>query len=198
MSLIWDQRYETPGAFGEEPNDFLRAQEQLIRTGGPRTLCIGEGEGRNAIWLAQCGQEVTAIDLSEVGLRHAAERAERLGVKLQTIQADLARWDFGDSKWDLIVSIFCHLPRELRGKVHQGVIRGLAPGGRFVLEAYSPRQLQRGTGGPSTPELLVAPEDLRTELATMTFEHLAELTREVIEGRLHTGMADVTQMVARK
>lgn len=196
---VWDERYSREGwAYGDQPNDFLRSQEQLIRSGGRRTLCIGEGEGRNAIWLAQLGLEVTAIDLSPVGLKKAGERASRLGLSITTIVADLATWRFEPGAWDLIVSIFCHLPPDLRSRVHRGVVEGLAPNGLFITELYRPSQLTRGTGGPPDPILLASAEELKPDLDGLRFLHLEELSRDVIEGRYHTGIADVVQIVARK
>lgn len=200
MTNTWDERYSEPGAaFGDRPNDFLASQEQLIRSsGGRRALCLGEGEGRNALWLAQMGFAVTAVDLSLVGLNNARARATRLGVAIQTVQADLSHWQIAPDKWDLIVSIFCHLPPETRARVHQSVVAGLAPGGLYILESYGPSQLGRKTGGPSDVSMLASAEQLTKELYGLDFLTRREVSRDVTEGQRHTGMADVVQIVAVK
>ena len=199
MSNVWDKRYEEAGkAFGEQVNTFLEAQQPILALCGKRALCLGEGEGRNAIWLAQAGFSVTAVDLSSVGLQHAAKRAEQLGVTLQTVQADLTEWPIEEGAWDLVVSIFCHLPESVRGSIYGKVIRGMAPGAYFIAESYRPSQIARGTGGPSDARLLVTAAQLREELAGLEFLHLVEMSREVLEGALHTGISDVVQVVARK
>jgi SAM-dependent methyltransferase len=193
---FWDERYAAPGwTYGTEPNDFLREVAKGLE--GP-VLCLGEGEGRNAVFLAQQGLDVTAMDASPVGLEKAQRLAAERGVKLTTIAADLNDFALGEAKWGAIVSIWCHLPLALRAKVHRDVVKALKPGGRFVLEAYTPRQLAHGTGGPKTADLLVEPEALRAELAGCTFERLEEKERVVHEGALHEGTSAVVQALAHK
>jgi SAM-dependent methyltransferase len=199
MNYVWDERYSEPGkSFGEQPNDFLASQRPIILNAGKRALCLGEGEGRNALWLAQMGFDVTAVDLSAVGLRNAADRAAKLSLSLTTVQADLAVWQIEPDRWDLIVSIFCHLPSVTRGTLYRNVGSGLSTDGLFILEAYTPSQLARGTGGPSDPDFLANGAQLRTELPGIDFLEMREISRDVREGQRHTGMADVVQIVGRK
>jgi SAM-dependent methyltransferase len=194
---FWDERYSATGfAYGDRPNDFLAAVAD--RMPGGRALCLAEGEGRNAVFLAERGMEVEAVDLSPVALETAARLARERGVRLRTVAADLAEHRIAEESWDVIASIWCHLPPDLRGQVHRAIVRGLRPGGMLVLESYAPAQLGRGTGGPRTRELLVTLDDLRAELAGLDFLHAQELEREVFEGRYHTGLAAVVQVLARK
>lgn len=94
---MWDQRYAGDSFFyGTEPNDFLRAEAAWLPRG--RVLCIGDGEGRNGVWLAQQGHTVTSLDLSPVGMQKAAALAEQRGVALTTVVCDLTAYDFGDAK----------------------------------------------------------------------------------------------------
>ena len=117
---MWDQRYSSETyAYGTEPNDFLVSVFDKLPAG--KVLCIGEGEGRNAVWLARHGREVTAMDSSEVGLHKANMLAIKHGVNITTVYADLADFDIGMQCWDAIVSIFCHLPPELRHTVYRAV-----------------------------------------------------------------------------
>jgi len=154
-------------------------------------LCLAEGEGRNAVYLAQQGYEVTAIDSSEVGLQKAQKLANEKGVKIETIVEDLAHYVIDAEKWQGIVSIFCHLPPALRQKVHHQVSTGLCFGGVFLLEAYHPNQLNFKTGGPPTAELMVTLDDLENELQGLAFEQACYRERLVNEGILHHGMGAV-------
>jgi SAM-dependent methyltransferase len=193
----WDERYSEPGfAYGTEPNDFLASvADRLPR--GP-VLTLGEGEGRNAAFLAGLGHEVVAVDQSEAGLAKARRLAEERGVRVQTQQVDLRDYPIRPGAWAGIVSVFCHLPPPIRVPLHAAVVRGLRPGGVFILEAYSPRQFGRGTGGPPSPEMMVSLDDLTRELAGLEFLHARELEREVREGTYHTGLASVVQLLARR
>jgi SAM-dependent methyltransferase len=194
----WDERYRAAGYYyGAEPNDFLREQCGEIPRGGD-VLCLAEGEGRNAVFLAAQGYAVVAVDQSAVGLRKAERLAALKGVRITTIQADLAEYRIEPDRWDGIVSIWCHLPRALRTEVHRQVVTGLKPGGVLLLESYTPEQLRYGTGGPPTADRMVTLEDLRRDLDGLVFIHAMERERVVTEGTGHTGLSAVVQVVARR
>jgi len=194
---MWDQRYGAPGyAYGTAPNDFLVAVAGQIPPG--RVLSLGEGEGRNAVFLAARGHDVVAVDQSEVGLAKARRLAAERGVRIETICADLASFAIQPNAWAGIVSVFCHLPKSLRPSLHAAVVRGLQPGGVFILEAYTQRQLGRGTGGPSVPELLLSLAELQADLQGLDLVHAVEREREIHEGSHHHGMGAVVQIVARR
>ena len=102
---MWDQRYSNETyAYGTEPNDFLLAMYNKLPTG--KVLCLAEGEGRNAVWLAEQGLEVTAVDSSEVGLQKAKKLAKTRGVKINTVHADLADFKIKPNHWDLLCRFF--------------------------------------------------------------------------------------------
>ena len=162
------------------------------------TLCVGEGEGRNAVWLAERGHRVTAVDASAVGLEKAKRLAKKRGVKIKTEVADIGNYFLEDNSYDLIVSIYAHAARDARRKLHRTVVKALRPGGMFLLEAYTPKQLLHKTGGPPDVNKLMTLDDLREELHGLTFVHDMEIEREVIEGTLHTGRGAVVQVVAVK
>ncbi|MDX1931027.1 MAG: class I SAM-dependent methyltransferase [Capsulimonadales bacterium] len=194
---IWDQRYGGEEfAYGTAPNDFLRENAHRIPTG--RVLCLCEGEGRNGVFLAERGYSVVGVDGSAVGLAKAERLAAERSVTIETIVADLNEFEIPPAAWSGIVSIFAHLPHALRRRLHRQAVDGLMPGGVFLLEAYTPDQIGRGTGGPSVPELLPRWDDLRDELAGLEFLLAREIEREIHEGRLHGGNSAVVQVVARK
>lgn len=193
----WDERYsaeELP--FGTEPNTFLA--EEAGRLSRATVLCIAEGYGRNATWLAAQGHRVTAMEQSSVGIAQGKRLAAERGVDVSFEQGDLADYDFGEARWDAVVSIFAHLPPALRADVHARVVRGLAPGGLFILEAYTPAQLGFRTGGPKDAALLPTRDQLVRELPGLEFLIARELQREVNEGTRHLGLAAVVQVVAMK
>ncbi|MGE0792026.1 MAG: cyclopropane-fatty-acyl-phospholipid synthase family protein [Sandaracinaceae bacterium] len=195
---MWNERYaDAFASYGTEPNDFLREVADRIPEGP--VLCLAEGEGRNAVFLAERGHAVTAVDQSDVGLANAATLAARRGVELTTVVADLADYDLGEARWAGIVSIWAHVPPSLRAPLHAACVRALRPGGAMVLEAYTPKQLERpGVGGPPTAELLMTPEALRAELAGLDLERCEEVDRDVQEGRYHHGPSTTVQVLGFK
>ena len=194
---MWDNRYSGDTyAYGTEPNNFLASMIDNLPPGN--VLCLGEGEGRNAVWLARQGRAVTAVDLSSVGLEKAQRLAGAQGVEITTIPVNLSEFEIGTDRWDIIVSIFCHLPPDLRRIVHQRCSEGLRPGGVMLLEAFTPRQLGLGTGGPGNLEMMMDAETLRTELSPLEFLHLWEGERDIHEGVFHNGQSAIVQILARK
>jgi SAM-dependent methyltransferase len=193
----WNQRYSEPGyAYGIAPNEFLVFAAQNIPPG--RVLSLGEGEGRNAVFLAERGYEVLAVDSSSVGLAKAQELAGQKGVTISTQQADLADFSIEADTWDGIISIFCHLPPEIRKPLYRKVVRGLKPGGVLVLESYTPNQLNFGTGGPKEPDRLLTLSDVKLELTGLDFVHAVETERTIREGSYHSGLSAVVQIIGIK
>lgn len=196
---FWDQRYGNAGddyVFGTTPNDFLASVADRIPAGP--VLCLAEGEGRNAVFLAKRGHAVTALDQSATGLAKAAALAARSGVGLATVVADLAEYTIPPGAWAGIVAIFMHLPPDLRARVLTQAAAGLQPGGVFIMESYTPAQLAFGTGGPRDAVLLPTLAGLRPLLPGLTLEHAQELERDVHEGGGHTGRSAVVQILARR
>lgn len=194
---FWNDRYGGPDYFyGTAPNDFLVSVAAQIPAGP--VLCLAEGEGRNAIFLASRGHAVTAVDQSEAGLAKARALASSRGLPLTTVAADLAHYEIPARAWAGIVAIFMHLPPPLRRAVLARAAAGLKPGGVFIMEAYTPAQLGRGTGGPREVALLPTLAALQAEFGDMEWLVARELERDVREGAGHTGMAAVVQVVARR
>jgi len=194
---MWDKRYSSEAyVYGTDPNDFLREHANTLPVGN--TLSLGEGEGRNAVFLAGLGHAVSAIDASKVGLEKAQTLAAKRGVKIETIHADLATYKLGVNRWDVIVAVFCHLPPELRKLVHGQIANALRPGGRFILEAYTVRQLEYKTGGPPNAAMMMDLETLREELHGLEFDLAQDVVRDIHEGTFHDGRGATVQLIARK
>jgi 2-polyprenyl-3-methyl-5-hydroxy-6-metoxy-1,4-benzoquinol methylase len=195
---FWDQRYSEVGfAYGKDPNDFLKLNSSAFIQGG-KILCLCEGEGRNAIYLAQQGFEVTAVDSSTVGLTKAQAWAQSLNLIIQTIACDLNDYSLGEEKWDGIVSIFGHLPAPLRKSVHNKIITALKPEGIYLCEAYTPEQLKYNSGGPKDESMLMTEEILHEELGVLETMNKNKIEREIHEGKYHQGQSAVIQYMGRK
>jgi SAM-dependent methyltransferase len=197
-NIFWNERYSGDElAYGAAPNEFLSSMAGRLPTSGD-ALDIGAGEGRNALFLASRGLNVLAVDQSDAGMQKAQRLAGERGLALRTQVMDLQEFDAERNSFDVISSIFVHLPRALRAAVHKRARAWLKPGGVFLLEAYAPDQIERSTGGPKDPSLLASLDVILGELDGLEIEHQAALVRNVCEGRFHTGEASVVQVLARK
>ena len=197
---FWDQNYSAVDGYkyGEAPNAFLR--EEAARLDSPsRILVPGDGEGRNGVWLAEQGHAVQSIDSSAVGLARARDLAQRRGVAIDTVQADLASWQPEPASADAVVMIYLHLPPALRPAVHAKLVQALKPGGLLLLEAFHPKQLGYSSGGPKDEAMLYTLDMLRADLADGMEEVMAEEGPATLdEGPSHQGPAWVTRWIGRK
>ena len=185
----WDERYaETELVWSAGPNAFVARE----LTGHPvgRALDLAAGEGRNALWLAEQGFEVEAVEFSEVALDKARTIAEQRGLALTYTRADLtAELDLEPA--DLVLIAYLHLARAQERDVLRRAAALVAPGGTFLLVAHARRNLTDGVGGPPDAELLPTPEDITGALDGTGLEllHAGEVTREVeVEGATRTAI----------
>jgi len=195
----WNRRFSAEAyIFGTEPNAFLASQEPLLAR-GMRALCVADGEGRNSVWLAAQGLEVTAFDFSPVGIAKAAKLAERSGAKVAYHVANVDEWDWDAAPYDVVIAIFVQFtPPAQRARMFEGMVRALKPGGVLILQGYGPEQLRYGSGGPKQVENLYTEALLRQSFASLEILHLAAHVGEVHEGEGHNGMAALIDLVARK
>ncbi len=193
---MWDQRYSSEEfVYGTEPNSFLREHAHLLSS---PVLSLAEGEGRNAVFLASIGLDVLGIDSSAVGLAKAQKLAAMKKATIRTEVADLATYFPPPNAFGSVVSISAHLPSVVRKRLYPLVAAALKPAGVFLLEAYSLAQLARDTGGPKDPDMLLSAALLREEFPQLEIVLLREVEREVVEGKFHTGLASVVQLIGRK
>ena len=195
----WNERLaETEYWFGTEPNMFLAAQAHRLKP-GQNALSIADGEGRNGVFLARQGLDVTTVDLTPNGVAKAKRLAERFGVKLNTICADLEAWDWGAPRFDVVVGIlFQFAEPPFRAFLFREMKRVLVPGGLVMIQGYRPEQLAYGTGGPPVLENFYTEELLRQSFADMEILHLASYDMEQPEGMRRRGMSALIDLVARK
>jgi SAM-dependent methyltransferase len=195
---FWNERYKSEEyAYGIKPNEFLEKNSSLIQAKS-NILCIAEGEGRNAVFLAKQGHKVTAIDFSVEGLNKAQNLAKKENVQITTIQQDLANYQFEENKWDCIVSIFAHFNPILRKQIHEQLFNSLNPKGILLLEAYTPFQLEYNTGGPKDIEMLYDEKMLHNDFIAFSDLKINLETREISEGLFHNGKSATIQVIAKK
>ncbi|MDD5330862.1 MAG: class I SAM-dependent methyltransferase [Sulfuricella sp.] len=199
MKEFWNQRYSSDSFFyGTEPNAFLVSQARRFKP-GQRALAVADGEGRNSVWLARQGLDVTAVDFSPVAVEKARSLAARQGVTVDHQVGDLFAWQWSENRYDLVLAIFIQFvaPAE-RLILNSLMTKALKPGGLLLLQGYRPKQLEYKTGGPSSVENLYGAETLREEFAGMEILHLREHDDPIREGDGHSGLSALVDMVARK
>ena len=146
----WDRRYaDVENLWATKPNRFLVAEVAGLPVG--RALDLACGEGQNAIWLASLGWEVTGVDFSEVAIRKARARAERDGVAVRFVCADLVEYEPAQASYDLVLVMYLHIPSARRHAVHEKAGAAVAPGGTFLLLGHDLTNLTDGVGGPRDP-----------------------------------------------
>jgi cyclopropane fatty-acyl-phospholipid synthase-like methyltransferase len=195
---MWDERYAAKDlVYGAEPNRWLVEQAGKIRPGG-RVLSIGEGEGRNGVWLAAQGFQLHAVDGSRVGLEKARRLAAARGVTISTSVEDLATFRPAPASYDAVVAIFVHLPPAVRTAAHAAAEAALVSGGVLVIEAFTPRQLGFTSGGPKQKDMLYGAALLRADFPGIAWEVLEEVDVVLDEGAFHQGPAAVVRGVGRR
>jgi SAM-dependent methyltransferase len=195
----WQQRYAAPGyLFGTEPNAFLKAHAHLLPKRGT-ALAIADGEGRNGVFLAEQGLDVTSVDFSPLAQQKANALAKQRGVKLRFIEADMTTWNWKPAAFDVVVGIFFQFakPSE-RAVIFAGIKKTLKPGGLLLLEGYGLKQLQYKTGGPSELERLYTREMLEEAFADLASLDIREYDAALKEGEHHVGMSALLDVVGRK
>jgi hypothetical protein len=194
----WNIRFQDEDyVYGREPNVFLADIQKKLQLFGD-TLVIAEGEGRNAVFLAEQRMKVTAWDYAESGLAKTKKLADSRGVTVNTELVDLNDVNWEKDKWDQLVCIFGHFPTDLRKKTLQGVKETIKPGGYFVTEVYSINQIPYESGGPKDLDFLYNPEEFLQVFSDWRIIHffMGEVTRH--EGKLHNGLSHVIQFVGQK
>ena len=195
---MWDERYQTPEyIFGDQPCQWLIMNQHRLPQSG-QALALGDGEGRNGVFLAELGLHVTSVDLSEVGLSKARELAEKRGVSIQTVQADLEHYEITPESQHMIVSIYCHLPDAIRKFVHSRAEKALKPGGLFILEAFHHSQLKYQSGGPKTMDLLYDLEALIGDFQALQILEAFDGLCCLDEGARHSGLGHIVRLVLQK
>lgn len=194
---MWDQRYQEDAVYGRKANQFLKDHQDYFPKEG-RVLCIGAGQGRNAIYLAALGFNVDAVDASSVGLEKTNQIAKERGLTLTTIHQDLENFEFKANHYDMIIEIFCHLSNPLRTKVHQALKHSLKYKGIYLNQSYVKEQLEFNTGGPKNDAQLYSLDEIKENLSGLDFLIARQIIRDIHEGKYHNGKSAVLEIIARR
>ncbi|MCZ4408882.1 methyltransferase domain-containing protein [Cryomorphaceae bacterium 1068] len=203
MKEMWDNRYSAATyAYGKAPNDFFKTSLEKYRPKG-RILMPAEGEGRNGVYAAKLGLEVTAFDISVEGRNKALQLAQAEKVSIDYLVGDFMEMDFPDNHFDAAALIYAHFPRHLLSEYHKTIARLMEPNGLVILEGFSKsnlplREKNPGIGGPAKKEMLFSEESIIRDFPNFEVLELAEVETDLSEGEYHNGIAKVIRFVGRK
>jgi SAM-dependent methyltransferase len=194
----WDTSFSnTDYVYGETANVFIRDKSKIIPTHA-KVGCFAEGEGRNAIYLAKQGHDVTAYDQSDVGLEKTRALAAKNNVAVQTVELDLTQEKVEENQFDAAIMVFGHVPKNDQPFLMESMIGSVKPGGYVVFEVYSEEQLDYGTGGPPAKEMLYNPKDILEWINDYKCLHFYYGEAERHEGKKHSGACHLIQVVVKK
>ncbi len=182
----WNRRYAEADRIHSTavPNQFFVAEAADLAPG--RALDLACGAGRNAVWLAERGWRVTAVDFSGVALTMARALANSRGVGVDWMEADVVQWSPPERAYDLVSVLYLQLPADERRTVLHRAAAAVRPGGTLLVVGHDLLNLTEGYGGPTQPDVLFTPDDIAAELPGLHIEKARRVHREVTEdGTLH-------------
>jgi len=198
----WDDRYKSEEfAYGTAPNNYLKEQIEKLEAG--TILFPAEGEGRNAVFAAKLGWEVSAFDISEEGRNKAVLLAENNNVSIDYQVSELETLDFNEGQFDAIALIYAHFPASIKSKIHKQLDKLLRKDGIIIFEAFSKKHLEYVTknekvGGPKDIESLFSIEEIKADFTNYEIIELEEKEIELSEGLFHNGTGSVIRFVGKK
>lgn len=202
---FWSGRYAAAGddyLFGTTVNKFLKRQSHRLRA-GMTALSVADGEGRNSVWMAQEGLDVTAVELSPVAQQKARRLASVAQVDVDFVLADIYSWGWPECRYDIVAAIFIQFAAPAqRDRLFRHMQRALKAGGLLLLHGYTPKQLEYRTGGPSAEENLYTETLLRDAFGEMDILELRAHEDTLEEGsgaqRGHWGRSALIDLVAKR
>jgi SAM-dependent methyltransferase len=197
---FWNERFNKEEfIFGKEPNEYLVDQTGKYLKPGNKVLCIADGEGRNGVWLAKQGMQVVGFDASDIALAKAKQFAKEHQVQVEYSFSDTDSFAWHANNYDAVIGIFIQFADPvMRERIFQKTYEALKPGGIFILQGYTPKQLEYKTGGPSLIEHLYTEEMIRDLSKIFDIRELSIYEKELSEGARHTGMSALLGLVAQK
>lgn len=203
MKKMWDQRYSAATyAYGTNPNLFFKNTLQNYHLSGD-ILLPAEGEGRNAVYAAKKGLNVTAFDISIEGKNKALQLAARENVKLSYEVGDFFKLNLINNKYESAALIFAHFPPLLISEYHKKIGKLIKPNGMVFLEGFSKNHLKLReknpkVGGPNNIEMLFSKESIRADFPDFEIIQLEEIEVSLDEGEFHKGISSVIRFIGRK
>ncbi|AXF57666.1 class I SAM-dependent methyltransferase [Salicibibacter kimchii] len=194
----WDNSFSDQDfVYGQKENVFIHEMSSIIPDHS-NVGCFAEGEGRNAVYLAKLGYDVTTYDQSTIGLEKTKTLASESNVDVKTVQIDLTKEKVNTYQFDAAIMVFGHVPKTDQPFLMENMIDSVKPGGYVIFEVYSKDQLKYQTGGPPSLDMLYDPSEILNWMKDYTCIHFyyGEATRN--EGKRHSGLGHVIQAVIQK
>ena len=197
---FWNERFDKEEfIFGKEPNEYLVEKTKQYLKPQDKVLCIADGEGRNGVWLAKQGMQVVGFDASDIALAKAKKFAKDNQVEVEYSFSDTDSYAWPENTYDAVIGIFIQFADPvMRARIFQQAYKATKPGGLFILQGYTPKQLEYKTGGPSLIEHLYTEELIKDLAKKFQIQELVSYEKELSEGPRHTGMSALLGLVARK
>lgn len=198
----WDDRYgESEFAYGEEPNNYLKEQLEKLEVG--EILFPAEGEGRNAVFAAKLGWEVSAFDISFEGQKKAQQLAAKNNVNIDYQVGELQNLNYTNEQFDAIALIYAHFPANIKSQIHRSLDKFLRKDGIVIFEAFSKNHLDylaknEKMGGPKDIESLFSVDEIKADFANYDVLELIETEIDLNEGLYHIGQGSVIRFVGQK
>jgi len=194
---FWNERYAADEyVYGKSPNLFFKEEIDKLKPGN--LLTLAEGEGRNGVYAAVNGWQVTAVDYSDEGRKKALKLAEENNVSLTYYLSSIEGFDFSTNHFDAVSLIYAHFKPEVRSLIHRNAMKSLRKEGRLFIEAFNKKQINRETGGPKNIDMLYDMDELRNDFDDSKIIHAEELTTHIQEGKYHSGVADIIRFIVEK
>jgi SAM-dependent methyltransferase len=197
MKSFWNERYDSKEyIYGKEANVFFAEQLGLLTVGEVILPC--EGEGRNAVYAASLGWKVNAFDSSEYGKAKALQLVFENKVSINYDIDDATNISYPENSVDVVALIYAHFPVNIRKQIHQKTINWLKLGGKILIEAFNPLQLQNNSGGPKDHAMLYTIDMLKEDFEGLTI-NLLEYNETILnEGTYHNGKANIIRFIGTK
>ena len=198
----WNDRYSKDEfAYGENPNNYLK--EQLEKLDPGKILFAAEGEGRNAVFAAKLGWEVSAFDISIEGKNKALRLAEANNVTIEYKVGELETLNYDNDQFDAIALIYAHFPAEIKSLYHKTLDKYLRTKGIIIFEAFSKKHIEyleknQNVGGPKEIEMLFSIDEIISDFRNYEIIELEEKEIELNEGLFHNGKGSVIRFVGQK
>lgn len=198
----WNERYSNEAyAYGLEPNDFLK--QELEKISPAKILFPAEGEGRNALFAASLGWDVSAFDIAQEGKNKAMKLAQKRGLSIDYQVGNLTELNYTPAQFDAIALVYAHFPAAIKSELHKALSNLLKLGGIIIFEAFSKSHLDfiaknEKVGGPKELDMLFSIEEIQNDFSNYEVILLEEKEIELQEGLFHNGTGSVIRFVGRK
>ena len=193
----WDEKFDSEEyIYGKEANSFVKDIFKKQTDNNEKILLLAEGEGRNAIYLAKLGYDITTYDMSQVGINKQYQLASEVHVDIDANYGNITKPNLApQSSFDYSINIFGHVPNEGKQEMFNNLVQSLVVGGYSYFEFYSKEQLAYGTGGPKDESMLYTIDEIEAYLKHLPVKIHQLEQHEVYrnEGIKHTGTGSIIQ-----